>query len=99
MRRSSIYFVLLRAVKGLLHRFDVQTSPQIPASDAAIGLPCFRDLFHMPRLGQFAFVVVLLNRHPHGEIARRQDVWPFQGEHQEHMRRPNAHALNSRQGV
>src|ERR1700682_3225338 len=32
--------------------FDIQTPPQIPASDTAIWLPALRDLLHLRRLGQ-----------------------------------------------
>src|SRR5208282_5288355 len=77
-----------------LHRLYIQTSPQIPAGDAAIGLPAFGDLLHLHGLGQLALVVMLFDRHLDAEIACRQYVWPLQREHQKHMRGPNADAFD-----
>ena len=79
------------------HRLYVQTPPQIPAGDAAIRLPAFCDLFHLQGLRHLALFVVLLNRHLDSEIAGGQDVWPPQGEHQKHVRGPNADAFDLRQ--
>src|ERR1700685_241276 len=80
-----------------LHSLDVQTSPQIPAGDAAIWLPRPGNFLHLQWFGQLAFVVVLLDRHLDAVIARRQHVWPLQREHEKYVRGPNADALYLRQ--
>ena len=80
-----------------LHRLYIQTSPQIPAGDAAIGLPAFCDFFHLQGFWHLALFVVLLNRHLDSEIAGRQYVWAPQRENQKHMRGPNSDAFYLRQ--
>ena len=44
-----------------LHSLDVHALPQIPAGDAAVGHPGFRDLFHLVGPGQddLAFAIFL----------------------------------------
>src|SRR5690349_21567774 len=46
-----------------LNRFDIQAAPQIPAGHAAVWLPGARNLLHIFRFRQFAFLVVLSNGH------------------------------------
>ena len=48
------------------HRLNIQTPPQIPAGDRAIGRPGFRDLLHHGGLRLLAFLVVLLDGTPVG---------------------------------
>ena len=64
-----------------LHSLDIQTAPQVPAGDAAIGLPRSGDLFHLQGIGQLAFMVMLFHCHSNAEVAGRQYVLPLQREY------------------
>src|SRR5579872_2164298 len=44
-----------------LHGLHVETSPEVPASDAAIRLPAFRNLFHLLRRREFYFGLAFLS--------------------------------------
>src|SRR6266851_6827431 len=76
------------------HRLHIQTLPQIPAGDRAIGRPRFRNLLHYRGLGPLTFLVVLLDGSLHAVVAGREDIRTTQREHQEHVRRPDADALD-----
>src|ERR1700730_230584 len=71
---------------------DVQTPPQIPARDGAVGLPALGDLLHVFRFGQFALFVVLLNCHLDAVVAGGQHVGAAQGIHHDPLRRQHADA-------
>src|SRR5580704_14736252 len=77
-----------------LHRLNIQTAPQVPAGDAAIGFPRSGDLFHLHRIGQLAFMVMLFHCHLDSEVAGRQYVLPLQCEYQKHVRGPDADAFD-----
>src|SRR6266849_6369370 len=53
------------------HRLHIQTLPQIPARDRAIGHPRLRDLLYHCGLWPLAFLVVLLDGSLHAVIAGR----------------------------
>src|SRR5450631_1232847 len=80
-----------------LRSLDIETSPHIPASHAAIRFPCPRDLLHILRFGQLALFVVFADGHLHAIIASGKHIRTLQGEHQEHVRRPDSDALHLRQ--
>lgn len=80
-----------------LHRLHIQTLPQIPASDGPVRHPRFGDLVHHFGLRPLSFLVVFFHRGLHAIIARGQYVRTAEGEHQEHVRSPNANALDLRQ--
>src|SRR5580704_4609383 len=69
------------AVFSPLHRLNIQTAPQVPAGDAAIGFPRSGDLFHLHRIGQLAFMVMLFHCHSDAEVAGRQYVFLLQSEY------------------
>src|SRR5262249_32922005 len=73
---------------------QLQASPQIPRGVAAIGVPALCDLLHLFGRGQLAFAIGTLNGHADAQIADRQHVGTAQGKDQEHMRGPDADALN-----
>src|ERR1035438_5674155 len=75
-------------------RLDIQTFPKIPASNRAIRSPRFRDFQHHRRFRPLTFFVMLLDGSLHAVIANGQNIRTPQGEHQEHVRRPNADALD-----
>src|SRR6266849_8459589 len=60
------------------HRLHIQTLPQIPAGDRAIGYPGFRDLLHHSRLRPLAFFVILFDGGLHAVIASRENIWTAQ---------------------
>src|ERR1039457_4099150 len=76
------------------YRLDIQTSPQIPAGNRAIGSPRFCDLLHHGGLGPLTFLVMLLNGSLHAVIADRKNVRTPQGEHQKHVSGPDANAFD-----
>src|SRR5579859_4774613 len=78
----------------LLHSLDIQTPPQIPASDAAVRFPQLRDFLHLHGLGHLALVVVPLHRYLDTEVACGQHIWPPQREHQKHVCGPNTDAFD-----
>src|ERR1039458_1324577 len=76
-----------------LDRLDVQTLPKIPAGNRAIRSPRLSDLRHHSGLRPLALPVVPLDGRLHAIIANRQNIRMPQGEHQEHVRRPDANAF------
>src|SRR5271166_1793073 len=76
------------------YRLYVQALPQIPACNRAIRSPGLCDFLHHGRLGPLAFLVMLLDGSLHAVIANRQNIRTPQGEHQKHVRRPDADAFD-----
>src|SRR5262249_32018908 len=80
-----------------LHGFDVHALPEIPAGDGAVGFPGAGDFFHDGWVGELALAVVLLDGGLHAIVAGGKDVWTAQGEHQEHVRGPDADTFHLRE--
>src|SRR6476661_5876463 len=72
--QKSAHFYFYCYASRRLNGFDIQTSPQVPASHAAVWLPCARDLLHIFRLRQFAFFVMLSDGHLHAIVAGGQHI-------------------------
>src|ERR1039458_6179478 len=81
-------------LRSFFDRLNVQTPPKIPASNRAIRRPSLSNLLHHGRLRPLTFLVVLLDRSLHAIIANRQNIRTPQGEHQEHVRGPDANPFN-----
>src|ERR1039458_6130637 len=81
-------------LRSFFDRLSVHTPPKIPARNRALRSPRFRDLKDHIRLRPLTFLVVLLDGSLHAVIADRQNIRTPQGEHQEHVRRPDADALD-----
>src|ERR1700733_14954443 len=75
-----------------LEGLDVEAPPHVPASYAAVGFPSTGDLFHILRLRQFAFLVMLLHGYLDTIVTGRQYIRPAQGKNQKHVRRPDSDA-------
>src|ERR1035437_642214 len=89
---------IVRTIKPRLtlffDRLDVQAPPEIPAGNRAIRSPRLSDLRHHSGLRPLALPVVPLDGRLHAIIANRQNIRMPQGEHQEHVRRPDANPFD-----
>src|SRR5208282_1096957 len=101
MAYTCVYAIIARPVDSckaresrFFYRLNIQTPPQIPASNRAIRSPGFSNLLHHSGLRPLAFLVMLLDSSLHAVIADRQNIRMPQGEHQEHVRRPDADAFD-----
>src|SRR3954453_16591325 len=62
-------------------------------------MPLRCELFHLLRRGQVRQFVQLSHRHSDSEIAGGEHIWTPKSENQEHMRRPDSHALHLSQAL
>src|SRR4030095_2367537 len=99
-RRSNaaIFFIVsrfrLKAEATGTGLFVLEASPQVPAGDGAIRPPGFGDLADAIGLRTLAQAVQPLDRRHDTQVVDRHHVGAMQPEHQEHLGRPPAEALD-----
>jgi hypothetical protein len=71
--------------------------PQVAARERAVRAPRLGDLLHGRLIGEIVEPVRAFDRTADAEVADRQHVRAFELEHQEHLRRPHADALDRHQ--
>src|SRR3954471_9463542 len=75
----------------------VEAAPKVEAGPGPVRAPRLGDRLHLCGLGRVLEAVGPHDRVAHPEVTRGQHVWPVEGEHEEHVGRPLADALDRRE--
>src|SRR5580658_8752748 len=76
---------------------SIEAAPQLPGRDGAVGVPGLGDPREVSRLGMNLEAVGLAHGIANAQIQDRQHIGAFEGENQEHLRRPDTYPFHLRE--